>query len=178
MNATLDFRRQLLSAIPALRRYARSLVFDVATGDDLVQATLERALLRWEQFDAGRDIVVWLVSIAHNLHMDEHRRRRRYVVLSIDDEDHAEHAAHAFTPDQGLQIDLLAALSKLPLTQREPLLLVTIQQFSYAECAEALDLPIGTVISRISRARSALRELLDAHSPAPVNLHAVESARV
>ncbi|MFZ2649059.1 MAG: sigma-70 family RNA polymerase sigma factor [Burkholderiaceae bacterium] len=163
MDAPLTFRRQLLDTIPRLRRYARSLVFDSHAADDLVQTTLERALAHWHQFDQRRDIVLWTVSIAHNAFMDDRRRQAR-VPLS---EAYDEYADQLPAPgvDIGLRIDLIAALRRLPTEQREPLLLVTLEQLSYADCAETLGIPIGTVMSRVSRARAALRELLEGKPP-------------
>lgn len=162
------FRRQLLAAIPRLRRYARGLVFDAAAADDLVQTALERALTHWHQFDQRRDIVVWLVGITHHAFIDDRRRERRVRVV-----DPAEVLAESDlqryepAPDIALRMDLAAALARLPPEQREPLLMVSIEQFSYAECAQALGIPIGTVMSRISRARTALRALLDGSECAP-----------
>lgn len=162
VHAPESFRQQLLAAVPRLRRYARSLTFDAATGDDLVQTALERALSHWHQFDQRRDMLVWLLSIAHNAFLDQRRRDSR---MSLVDPAQAEAQQDAIRSDpgadMGLRIDLMAALARLPIDQREPLLLVSVEQFSYAECAEALGIPIGTVMSRVSRGRVALRELLD-----------------
>jgi RNA polymerase sigma-70 factor (ECF subfamily) len=163
VDAPTAFRQQLLGTIPRLRRYARSLVFDASAADDLVQTTLERALAHWHQFDQRRDILVWTLSIAHNAFMDERRRDKR---LSWVDGDAAIDALPAIGNDLGLRMDLLAALAKLPIEQRQPLLLVTLEQLTYAECADVLRIPVGTVMSRISRARTALRDLLDGRSPA------------
>ncbi len=163
MNAAPPaFRQQLLGTIPRLRRYARSLLFDAGAADDLVQTTLERALAHWHQFDQRRDILVWTLAIAHNAFMDERRRERRVGWAGGDE---VVDALPAVGNDIGLRIDLLAALARLPVEQRQPLLLVTLEQLSYAECAEVLGIPIGTVMSRISRARTALRELLDGRTP-------------
>ena len=165
VTAPTAFRQQLLSTIPRLRRYARSLVFDPSTADDLVQTALERALAHWHQFDQRRDILVWVISIAHNAHMDDRRRRSHLVNVEpqeLQDGPDAQRSTHA---DPGLRMDLLAALARLPIEQREPLLLVTLEQLSYAECAEVLRIPIGTVMSRVSRGRAALRALLDGHAP-------------
>jgi len=151
--------------MPRLRRYARSLLFDPAPADDLVQSTLERALSHWHQFDQRRDMLVWLLSIAHNAFLDQRRRDHR---LSIVDPAQIEAQVDAQRADPGtdvgLRLDLSAALSRLPPEQREPLLLVGVEQLSYAECAEALGIPIGTVMSRVSRGRAALREHLDGRS--------------
>jgi RNA polymerase sigma-70 factor (ECF subfamily) len=167
VDAPAAFRQQLLGAIPRLRRYARSLVFDTHAADDLVQTALERALAHWHQFDQQRDILVWTLSIAHNAYMDDRRRHARLPIADPHDASDAgldeRHAAE--TPDIGLRLDLVAALKQLPVEQREPLLLVTLEQLSYAECAELLRIPIGTVMSRISRGRVALRALLDGRAP-------------
>ncbi len=163
MDAPSSFRHQLLDAIPRLRRYARSLVFDTHAADDLVQNTLERALTHWHQFDQRRDIVLWTVSIAHNAFMDDRRRHARQP--TSDGYDDLADQLPAPGVDIGLRIDLIAALRQLPVEQREPLLLVSLEQLSYADCAEALGIPIGTVMSRVSRGRAALRELLEGKPP-------------
>jgi RNA polymerase sigma-70 factor (ECF subfamily) len=163
VDAPTAFRQQLLGTIPRLRRYARSLVFDASAADDLVQTTLERALAHWHQFDQRRDILVWTLSIAHNAFLDERRRDKR---ASWVDGDEVIDALPAVGNDLGLRMDLLAALARLPVEQRQPLLLVTLEQLTYAECADVLHIPVGTVMSRISRARTALRDLLDGRSPA------------
>ncbi len=165
VDAPTAFRQQLLDAIPRLRRYARSLVFDPSGADDLVQTTLERALAHWHQFDQRRDILVWTLSIAHNAFMDDRRREKRMVLAEPNEARSAVDALQAPGNDVGLRLDLVAALAQLSVEQREPLLLVTLEQLSYAECAEVLRIPVGTVMSRISRARVALRELLEGRAP-------------
>ncbi len=148
--------------MPRLRRYTRSLVFDLALADDLTQTTLERALSHWHQFDQRRDMLVWLLSIAHNAHLDARRRDSR---LSITDPAELQQTQDRLGgdpgPDIGLRLDLLAALRRLSVEQLEPLLLVCVEQLSYAEVAEVMHIPVGTVMSRVSRARAALRQLLD-----------------
>ncbi|HET7791831.1 MAG TPA: RNA polymerase sigma factor [Rhizobacter sp.] len=175
MQAPPSFRQQLLAAIPRVRRYAHSLVMDGPSADDLVQSTLERALAHWHQFDQRRDIVVWLLSIAHNAWRDTQRRNARLLIVdpqvlqTEQDQQRSDPGA-----DVGLRMDLLAALHRLTPEQREPLLLVAVEDLSYAECAEVLHIPIGTVMSRISRARAALRVLLDGKPVASVHaLHRV-----
>lgn len=162
MTAPTAFRQQLLGTIPRLRRYARSLVFDASAADDLVQTALERALAHWHQFDQRRDMALWLLSIAHNAFLDGRRRDARLAVLEPQ-RLQAQQDAQASDPgvDVGLRLDLGAALSRLAPEQREVLLMVSVEQFSYAECAEALGIPIGTVMSRVSRARSSLRDWLE-----------------
>jgi len=162
VDAPAAFRRQLLDAIPRLRRYARSLVFDAAHADDLTQSTLERALTHWHQFDQRRDMLVWLLSIAHNAHLDTRRRDARMTVTAPDELQTAQDR-HSSDPgtDVGLRLDLLAALRRLTPEQREPLLLVCVEQLTYAEAAEVMHIPMGTVMSRVCRARAALRQFLD-----------------
>ncbi len=157
------FRQQLLGAVPRLRRYARSLVFEDAQCDDLVQSTLERALTHWHQFDQQRDMVLWLLSIAHNAHQDQRRKESR---MQIVDPTQLQTAQDSLGGDPGvdvgLRLDLLAALARLSPQQREPLLLVCVEQLSYAEVAEVMRIPVGTVMSRVCRARATLRALLEA----------------
>ncbi len=168
MSAPEAFRRQLVGAIPRLRRYARSLVFDPGAADDLVQTALERALAHWHQFDQRRDILVWLLSIAHNAHLDIRRREQRVTLVEPEQIEAAQDRLHADPgADVGLRIDLQAALAALAPEQCEPLLLVSVERLSYAECAEVLGIPIGTVMSRVSRARAALREYLDGRRREP-----------
>ena len=175
MNAPPAFRQQLLASIPRLRRYARSLVFDVHAADDLVQSVLERALGHWRQFDPRRDIVLWLLSIAHNAHLDALRRDRRLDVLPPERVAEAMDALQPQGTDVGLRLDLLAALERLSHDQRSALLLVLVEQLSYAEAAEVLQVPAGTVMSRVSRARVAMRAWLD--GSAGTNASARNAAR-
>ena len=153
--------------MPRLRRYARSLVFETAGADDLVQTALERALSHWHQFDQRRDMLVWLLSIAHNAFLDQYRRDSRLSVMDPAQLTQHQDALHSDPgTDVGLRLDLLAALARLSLDQRAALLLVGVEQLSYAECAEVLGVPIGTVMSRVSRARTLLRDILDGRSQA------------
>lgn len=162
LDAPAAFRQHLLDAIPRLRRYARTLAFDAAEADDLTQTTLERALARWRQFDAGRDLLVWLLSIAHNAHLDGRRRAARLLVTDPEEMQRAADAAGGDPgTDVGLRLDLQAALARLAPEQREALLLVCVEQFSYAEVAQVMRTPVGTVMSRVCRARSALRRFLE-----------------
>jgi len=170
LDAPAAFRRQLLDAIPRLRRYARSLVFDMPQADDLVQNTLERALTHWHQFDQRRDMLVWLLSIAHNAHLDTRRRESRITVTDPEELQRTQDQQGGDPgTDVGLRLDLLAALRRLQPEQREPLLLVCVEQLTYAEVAEVMHIPVGTVMSRVCRARAALRQFLDggAHVGAP-----------
>jgi RNA polymerase sigma-70 factor (ECF subfamily) len=161
MSAPAAFRQQLLGAIPRLRRYARSLVYDTSAADDLVQNTLERALNHWRQFDPQRDIVLWLLAIAHNAYLDGLRRDKHLDVIAPERVNEALDRERRHEPDIGLQLDLSAALARLVPDQRSALMLVIVEQLSYAEAAEVLRVPEGTVMSRVSRARAVLRAWLD-----------------
>ncbi len=162
MEAPAAFRRQLLDAIPRLRRYARSLVFDPGQADDLVQNTLERALSHWHQFDQTRDMLVWLLSIAHNAHLDTRRRESRLTITDPEELARAQDLQGGDPgTDVGLRLDLVAALRRLGPDQREALLLVCVEQLTYAEVAEVMHIPVGTVMSRVCRARATLRQFLE-----------------
>lgn len=152
----------MLDAIPRLRRYSRSLTHEPSGADDLTQQTLERALAHWRQFDPERDMLVWLLSIAHNAFLDGRRRDARMQFFDPTDLQRTMDAEGGSAgTDVGLRLDLLAALARLTPEQREPLVLVCVEQLSYAEVAEVLHIPIGTVMSRVCRARQALRQFLD-----------------
>lgn len=164
MDAPAAFRSQLLTEIPRLRRYARALTSDAAAADDLSQQTLERALLRWRQFDPQREMRVWLLSIAHNAHRDSARRDARMSVTDPEELQRIQDDGGADPgQDVGLRMDLRAALALLPIEQRDTVLLVFVEQLSYAETAEVLHIPVGTVMSRVCRGRAALRSFLEGH---------------
>jgi RNA polymerase sigma factor (sigma-70 family) len=119
-------------------------------------------LQRWRQFDPRREMGVWLLSIAHNAHLDGLRRDARMTVTDPVELQQAQDAAGGdHGADVGLRMDLQAALALLPAEQREALLLVCVEQLSYAEVAEVMNIPMGTVMSRVCRARAVLRRFLD-----------------
>lgn len=151
-------RDAIVTEIPRLRRYARALTGQDDRADDLVQDTLERALDKWRFWQSSRDLRPWLFSIMHNLHIDHHRRDSR--IDYCDDEDLPELLQRAEQTDALELRDLDRALSLLPLEQREVLLLVALEEMSYADVAKAIDQPIGTVMSRLSRARARLKAIL------------------
>lgn len=157
---------ELEAQIPPLRRYARALTGDAWAADDLVQDTLERACDRWQLWKAGSDLRAWLFTLMHNLFVDSARRALRQAGQRVDLEDAAsELVAPVGATDQVL--DLQRCLQRLPEEQREVLLLVTLQDLSYEEVARVTGTPIGTVMSRLSRARSRLRELMEGAPAAP-----------
>lgn len=161
--------QRIESHIPALRRYARVLTRNHADADDLVQDCLERAISRAASFRADGDLRSWLFSILHNAHLDERRRRqRRGWDLDID-------GAGEVATNGGQEIsaevrDVLTAFERLPDEQREVLLLIGVDDLSYEEAARALDVPIGTVMSRLSRARERLRSMVEAKPPERLRL--------
>jgi RNA polymerase sigma-70 factor (ECF subfamily) len=146
--------------IPALRRYAFALLRDRDRADDLVQDTLERALSRWLLRRADGDVRAWLFTILRNLHLSSWRRdRRRGAVVAIDE---TAMPAVAARQDIALEVhDVLAALDQLPEEQKSLLLLVGVEDFSYDDAARILGMPIGTVMSRLSRARQRLRAIVE-----------------
>lgn len=155
---------ELQAQIPRLRRYARALTGSREAADDLTQDTLERAWLKrslW-QADAAlgaRSLGAWLFAVMHNVFINEVRRRRPTEPLDAH-EDELEQPAAA-RADSGVALrDLQRALAQLPVEQREVVLLVGLEGLSYDEAAQALEVPIGTVMSRLSRGRERLRQVL------------------
>jgi RNA polymerase sigma factor (sigma-70 family) len=152
--------------IPGLRRYARSLVRDSSSADDLVQDCLERAVNHWQQ-RREVDARSWIFSILHNIAVDHIRRKtRRGRHIAIEDADDEE-TALAYAPPQEEAVrhtELLRALDTLPEEQRAVLLLVAVESLSYAEAARVLKIPIGTVMSRLARARERLMCALEGDS--------------
>jgi RNA polymerase sigma-70 factor (ECF subfamily) len=128
--------------IPALRRYAHGLMRDRATADDLVQDCLERAITRWHQRREDNDPRSWIFTILHNLAVNRMRQRQR----------------------RGPHISIEDADEDLPADQRALLLLISVEDLSYAEAADVLKVPIGTVMSRLARARERLRRAVEGES--------------
>jgi len=142
--------------IPRLRRYARALSGDSHRADDLVQDTLERALAKFHLWRRGSDLRAWLFTIMHNVFINQLKARRE---LALDDAV-ADGLQSAPQSDPFELRDLDAALRQLPPEQREVLLLVGLEQLSYAEVSKALGIPVGTVMSRLSRGRERLRAVV------------------
>ncbi len=155
---TDGFQAALVALLPRLRRYARTLVHETAAADDLVQDTLERAWARRGQWIAGSDLRAWLFAIMHNRRIDLLRADR---TVAMDDEAVNELADAADAHDRVEhfdRIDLQRAFDRLGPEHRQVLLLVAVEQTSYEEAAAILSVPIGTVMSRLSRARRRLRD--------------------
>lgn len=157
--------------IPALRRYARGLLHDAGTADDLVQDCLERVVSHWSG-RRGDNARTWVFTILHNLAVNRLRQNsRRGQHIGI--EEIGENALRQRpTQEDGLvKAEIMAAVHRLPEDQRSVLLLISVEDLSYAQVAEVLAIPIGTVMSRLSRGRERLRQILenpvsDAKTPA------------
>jgi RNA polymerase sigma-70 factor, ECF subfamily len=154
-----DHERLIEQQIPRLRRYARALTGDRSAADDLVQDTLERALNKFHLWRYGNDLRAWLFTVMHNVYVNQMRARPAQPMVPLD-------AEEIDLPERPAQTDMLeirdldAALSRLPEEQREVLLLVGLEQLTYGETAKVLGIPIGTVMSRLFRARERLRRVL------------------
>jgi RNA polymerase sigma-70 factor (ECF subfamily) len=145
--------------VPALRRYARALTGDADGADDLVQDCIERALRKSALFRPTGPLRAWLFTMLLNLHRNGARaRRRRGVGLALD-ELTVEPAVAAPQPARVDLADMARAIERLPDEQREALLLVVLEEMPYAEAAAILGIPLGTLMSRLGRARAALRGL-------------------
>lgn len=158
-----DLARQLEPMVPAMRRYARGLTGDRAEADDLVQDCLERVIGRWHQRRSEGDTRAWVFAILHNLAMTRLRRTRlRTQNIPLAEAEERELSLAASQEDRLRYRDLLATLAQLPEEQRAVLLLIAVEKLSYQDTARVLDLPVGTVMSRLSRARERLSKLLSA----------------
>ena len=163
MDAIADLVEPL---VPALRRYAWALVRDREAADDLVQDCLERAVSRWHRRRQDGDLRAWLFAILHNLFIDGLRTRRRQG-LRVGMEVLAAMPAPGQDQESRLAIrDILNCLAMLPADQQAVILLVGVEDLTYDQAARVLGVPIGTVMSRLSRGRERLRALLDA-APSP-----------
>lgn len=154
-----EVREQLVALLPRLRRFARTLARNPHDADDVVQLALERALTRTEQWRPDTKLESWMFGIIRNAWIDEVRaRKRRDTVFAP--EEHGEHVGEATTDAQIDAMAMQAALSQLPEEQRSAVALVLIEGLSYKEAAEVMDVPIGTLTSRLARGRDAMMALL------------------
>jgi RNA polymerase sigma-70 factor, ECF subfamily len=155
-----DFGRQIEQEIPRLRRYARALTRDATRADDLVQSCLARALAKSHLWQPGTNLRAWLFTILHNVHVNEVRRAVREGV-SVPIEDAAPLLTMPASQTDSLQLrDLDRAMGRLAEEQRQVLLLVGLEGMGYEEAALVLQIPVGTVRSRLSRGRDALRHIM------------------
>jgi RNA polymerase sigma-70 factor (ECF subfamily) len=159
MTHDASFRDALLAAVPSLRAFAISLSGNVDRADDLVQDTLVRAIANAHRFEPGTNLNAWLFTILRNLFHSEYRKRRR----EVEDPDGVYAEKLTSQPEQGARLDFedfRSALATLPSEQREALLLVGASGFSYEETAAICGCAVGTVKSRVNRARSRLSGML------------------
>jgi len=165
----------LLAAIPRLRRYARVLTGDAARADDLVQDTLARAWEKRRLWQAGTDLRAWLFTIMHNVFVNQRSlARRESGHVSLDEEGPAGEVWQVpVRATQQARVELaevMQQVGRLPEEQREVLLLAAVEEMRYEEIATMLAVPIGTVMSRLSRARDKLRRMADGESPMPLKV--------
>jgi len=155
---------ELVAAIPRLRRYARVLTGDASRADDLVQDTLARAWEKRRLWRAGSDLRAWLFTIMHNVHINQLALARRDAANVSLDADPGN--ASWQLPVRGNQLDrielqeIVQQIGRLSTEQREVLVLAAVEEMRYEEIAGVLSIPIGTVMSRLSRARDKLRRLM------------------
>jgi len=155
-----DFAELLEAQIPRMRRYALTLTRNHDRADDLVQTALMRAIAKQHLFQPGTNLRAWLFTLLHNQHVNEVRRSVNQGI-SIDLEDASKDlvaVANTSAPRQLKELD--AAIGRLPIEQRQVILLVGLEGMAYEEVAAILMVPIGTVRSRLSRGRAALRQLM------------------
>ena len=157
-----DRRRAIIDEIPRLRRYARSLLHDREAADDLVQDSLERALTRMDRWTTGESPRRWLFTIMHHLFVDQLRRSKRHgQIVAMMPEVIGGQATPPPQDDKVESREVLEALQRISPERRAALLLVAVEGFSYAEAANVLGVPAGTLMSRIARGREDLKTILD-----------------
>ena len=157
-------RDAMLAAVPSLRAFAISLSGNVDRADDLVQETLLRAMANIDSFQPGTNMSAWLFTILRNLFRSEYRKRRR----EVEDTDGSYAESMKSHPEQQSRVEFeefRVALSKLPPDQREALILVGASGFSYEEAAAISSCAVGTIKSRVNRARAKLTEMLGVATP-------------
>jgi RNA polymerase sigma factor (sigma-70 family) len=169
-------QQDLLAAIPRLRRYARVLTGDVSRADDLVQDTLARAWEKRRLWAPGSDLRAWMFTIMHNVFVNQ-RALARHEKLHVSIDAGEDAGAAWQIPVRATQhvrvelMELIAHVERLPLDQREVLLLAAVEELRYEEIAAMLEIPIGTVMSRLSRARGKLRAAFaDPPLPSPLTV--------
>ena len=154
-----ELRNALLAAVPSLRAFAISLAGSVDRADDLVQDTLLRALANFDRFERGTNLNAWLFTILRNLFHSEYRKKKR----EVEDPEGFHASRLKVQPEQGARLDFedfRSALELIPADQREALLLVGASGFSYEEAAGICGCAVGTIKSRVNRARARLSALL------------------
>jgi RNA polymerase sigma-70 factor (ECF subfamily) len=164
-----DMLHQIEPVIPALRRYARALVRNHAAADDLVQDCLERAVSHWDQRREDGNPKPWLFAILHNLAVNQFRRAAtRGQHVTIDEASEHEIGQSAVQEQTLIYQEALRKLARLPDEQRAVLLLIAVEDLTYAEAAKVLNIPVGTVMSRLSRARERLQQEIERPADRPI----------
>jgi RNA polymerase sigma-70 factor (ECF subfamily) len=159
MSPRQNVREVMLAAVPSLRAFAISLCGNVDRADDLVQEALLRAWANLDSFEPGTNMSAWLFTILRNLFRSEYRKRRR----EVEDADGSYAESLTSLPEQNSRLEIdefREALKLLPAEQRESLILVGASGFSYEEAAQICGCAVGTIKSRVNRARTRLAELL------------------
>jgi RNA polymerase sigma-70 factor (ECF subfamily) len=157
---------ELEALIPRLRRFARALTGNREAADDLTQDALERAWVKRELWQQGTNLRAWVFAVMHGVFINSARRARPTESLDVLAEAGLERVDESAGAETAIAIsELRSALQRLPDEQRQVVLLVGLEQFSYAEAAQVLGVPIGTVMSRLSRGRERLRQLFEEQTP-------------
>lgn len=159
ISATETLRRELVDLLPRLRRFGRTLARQREDADDLVQIAVERALMRAEQWQPGTRLDSWMFRIMQNAWIDEVRARARHSLTFVPEEE-GEHVGVSTTDAQIDAIAVRKAVAQLGEDQRSVVGLVLVEGLPYKEAAEVLGIPIGTLTSRLARAREALQAIL------------------
>jgi len=167
-----EFLIELEQCIPALRRYAFSLFHQQEEADDLVQDCLERALNKQSLWQQGSSLRAWLFTMQHNLYINKLRSENRKPQMISE----TDLLTHKLEPSQTeiLMNDITFCMQQLPEDQREVLLLVTVEGFTYKEVGKIMNIPVGTVMSRLSRARKLLQNLMNGSKPVTPILRSVK----
>lgn len=168
-----EFIRELEHCIPALRRYAYSLFYKQDEADDLVQDCLERALKKQNLWQPGSSLRAWLFTMQHNLYINQLKKLNRQPQMTAK----IEELQHNLEPHKTdvLVHDIELCMQQLPDDQRQVLLLVTVEGFSYKEVGKIMNIPLGTVMSRLSRARKTLQALMNGETiPSKPELRSVK----
>ena len=159
----MDFRKQLAGELPYLRRFARAVCGDAALADDLVQDCVERAMVKSHLYDPARPLRAWLFAVLRNIYISGLRRTGRSgIVKTVDELVDGEDAVPPAQEERLAVSSIAEALDRLGPQHREVIVLVALEEMSYRDVAEILGVPLGTVMSRLSRARESLRQILEA----------------
>ncbi len=160
--ATANFRNDLVKELPYLRRFARGLCGDASLADDLVQDCVERALTKSHLYDPARPLRAWLYAVLRNIFVSNWRRNAKFVGAKTVDDLVGFEGSVAPEQDSNFSVAVITeALDTLPTQQREVLVLISLEEMSYKDASEIIGVPIGTIMSRLSRARAHLENILE-----------------